>query len=92
MLQLRTSHLKKKQLCCNQDLFTYKKGSYAPIKRVAVPQYGTFLQPRTLFSGLNYYYINAKGNDIYERKKIRTYKKSSYAANKIFSHIRSAAM
>jgi len=49
-------HIKKEQLCCNQELFTLKKSSYAAYKNI--------------FGGLTYSYINIKENDKYERKKI----------------------
>jgi hypothetical protein len=36
--------IRKKWLCHNAELFTLKKSSYAPLKRVAMPQLGTYLQ------------------------------------------------
>jgi len=56
MLQPRTFHIKKEQLC------TYNKSSCATIRN--------FSAYKNIFGGLTYYYINMKGNDRYERKKI----------------------
>lgn len=48
-----------------KEIYTLKKSSYVHIRRMALLQYESFLQPRT------YYNINMKEYDEYERKKIR---------------------
>jgi hypothetical protein len=51
---------KKSSYAAKRNFYTYKKSSYAHIKRVALPQYGTFLQYGTLFVKQDYIVTNKK--------------------------------
>jgi hypothetical protein len=54
LIQINT-HIRKEQLCCNTELLTLEKSSYAHLKRVAMPQWGTYLQYRTFLNIRTFY-------------------------------------